>query len=107
MMTQKRVYIAKKTDLQSNRPLSVDVEGVSVVIIEIADQYYAFENQCPHRTYPLSDGYLQDGAIVCPLHGRKYDLQTGGCLRPVGADSLNTYEVFEEGNDLYIDLDDE
>lgn len=32
---------------------------------------------CPHLGGPLADGLVGDGALVCPLHGRTFDLTTG------------------------------
>ncbi len=38
---------------------------------------FAVENHCPHRGGPLSEGVIGDGKVVCPLHGHKFDFQTG------------------------------
>ncbi len=32
---------------------------------------------CPHRRGPLADGLVGDGSVVCPLHNRTFDLDTG------------------------------
>jgi nitrite reductase (NADH) small subunit len=32
---------------------------------------------CPHLGGPLADGLLDETVVVCPLHGRSYDLVTG------------------------------
>ena len=32
---------------------------------------------CPHRRGPLADGLLGSGSLVCPLHGRTFDLESG------------------------------
>lgn len=46
-----------------------------------AGRVYATQASCPHREGPLADGLLDDRCIVCPLHGFKFDLETGA---PVG-----------------------
>ncbi|AIE84371.1 Nitrite reductase [NAD(P)H] small subunit [Fimbriimonas ginsengisoli Gsoil 348] len=38
---------------------------------------YATQASCPHRNGPLADGLLGGSTIVCPLHARKFDLETG------------------------------
>ncbi len=64
---------------------------------------FALQNQCPHRGGPLSDGITGDGKIVCPLHGHKFDLNTGeghdgdGCLQ--------TYKVVQEGSNIILSFD--
>jgi nitrite reductase/ring-hydroxylating ferredoxin subunit len=106
-MTKKRIFIAKKADIHQNEILAVDVHGLAFVVVQICGRYYTFLDRCPHRDYPLSKGYFQEDTLICELHGRKYNLRTGECLRPPGAKSLDIYEVFEEGDDLSIDLESE
>ena len=38
---------------------------------------FATQAACPHRGGPLADGLMDNGAVVCPLHDRTYDLHTG------------------------------
>ena len=48
---------------------------------------FATENRCPHRQGPLSEGVAGGGHVICPLHGHKFNLETGAggepheCLR--------------------------
>ena len=37
------------------------------------------QNTCPHEGGQLSAGWIEDGAVVCPLHGYKFDLTNGAC----------------------------
>lgn len=54
-------------------------------------QVFAIDNACPHRGGALAEGIAGGGIVVCPLHGRKIDLQSGRCL---GEDSaVQTYTV--------------
>ncbi len=47
---------------------------------------------CPHMGGPLADGIIGGGELQCPLHGYKFELDTG---KPVGNDckALKTYRV--------------
>ena len=38
---------------------------------------FATQASCPHKGGPLADGLMDNGAVVCPLHDRTYDLRTG------------------------------
>ena len=38
---------------------------------------FAMQNQCPHRKGPLSEGVIGGGKVICPLHGHKFELQSG------------------------------
>ncbi|HVE18591.1 MAG TPA: Rieske (2Fe-2S) protein, partial [Ilumatobacteraceae bacterium] len=47
--------------------------------IRIGD--YIVERLCPHRQADLSVfGEIEDGELVCTLHGWRFDLETGRCL---------------------------
>ena len=40
-------------------------------------EFYASDNVCTHAYALLSDGYLEDGCIECPLHQARFDIRTG------------------------------
>jgi UDP-MurNAc hydroxylase len=55
-------------------PLRSDLAGE----IRIGD--YIVERLCPHRQADLSVfGEIEDGELVCTLHGWRFDLETGRC----------------------------
>ncbi len=41
---------------------------------------FALDNACPHRNGPLADGIIGAGKVICPLHGWRFDLETGRCV---------------------------
>ena len=42
---------------------------------------YIMERACPHRQADLSVfGEIEDGVLICTLHGWRFDLTTGECL---------------------------
>lgn len=53
---------------------------------------FATQPECPHRGGPLADGIVGEKTLICPLHGNKFDLETG---EPIGNEcaSLKTYRV--------------
>jgi UDP-MurNAc hydroxylase len=56
-------------------PLRRDLAG------EIRIGNYIVERLCPHRQADLSVfGEIEDGELVCTLHGWRFDLETGRCL---------------------------
>ena len=52
---------------------------------------YASEPLCPHLGGPLADGLVGGGKIICPLHERIFDLNSGECMSCEG--SIQTYPV--------------
>ncbi len=42
-------------------------------------ELFCVDDWCPHAGASLAQGMLDDGVLVCPLHGFAYDVRTGHC----------------------------
>lgn len=85
--------IASIDDFQDADRLEVFVEDTPVLLIRVVDQYFAIEDVCTHDGQPLTDGCIEEGAIVCPRHGARFDLQTGKALCMPATKPVRTFEV--------------
>jgi len=75
--------------LGEGRVLAVP-NGPSVAVFHLrSGAVHATQAGCPHRDGPLADGILGGTTLICPLHGRKFDVATGAALGDVG--DLVTY----------------
>ena len=45
------------------------------------DSVYALEDLCPHLGFPLSEGVVQVGEVICSWHGWHIRLEDGICRR--------------------------
>lgn len=80
------------------------VDGRTIAVFRQRDgQLFAGDNACPHRGGSLADGILGAGKVICPLHTRKFDLNTGACLGETC--SIETYPVREEAGRIILTLD--
>lgn len=69
------------------------VEGRQIAVFRLRDgSLRALDAVCPHRGGPLADGLLDERVVVCPLHGRTYELETG-CEVANGDAPVTTYPV--------------
>ena len=48
--------------------------------IEIDGGRYAVAAVCPHLGGPLDRAQVEDGCLVCPWHGYRFDVRTGECV---------------------------
>lgn len=79
--------IAPASELRNGERLFVEVGGQSIVIFNIADQFFAIADVCTHDDGPLGDGDLEGYNIVCPRHGGEFDVRTGKAVQlPVVVD---------------------
>ena len=83
----------------------VSVNGVALVLTNVKDRLYCFENRCPHEEVRLSLGCIKNEKIKCALHGYSFNLETG-CSSEEGMDSLKIYQVERKKSGIYIEMED-
>lgn len=81
------------------------VNGTHLAVFRYQGKYYAVDNRCPHMGYPMSEGSIRDGVLICHWHHWEFDLKTGGCFLTSG-DDLKSFplEVRDDGY-LYLGMD--
>jgi nitrite reductase/ring-hydroxylating ferredoxin subunit len=87
----------KVDELQLNRPKRVKTEnGFAVVVKTMGDagEYLAaFTPICPHAMGDMSYGMVYKGEVECPVHGYRFDVQTGACTMPGDESPLAIFPV--------------
>lgn len=71
--------VAGVDELADGTLKQVVANGKTLVLARSAGRYSALDNRCPHAGGPLSEGALENGLLVCPWHGREFDIATGKC----------------------------
>src|SRR5581483_7017369 len=44
---------------------AVKVDGLDIALFRWNDNVYAIEDRCPHLGFPLSEGLMQMGEVIC------------------------------------------
>ena len=89
---QWRLAVAAK-DVANDDVVGCTVADHEIAIFRIDGEFYATSNICTHASALLSDGFVEDCTIECPLHNGRFDIKTGKALTsPVEVD-LETYRV--------------
>jgi NAD(P)H-dependent nitrite reductase small subunit len=94
--------VASSADLRDGEPLPVDLAGTAIALYRVDDKIYAIDDMCTHEFAVLSQGFVDNGTIECPLHAAQFDIATGECLCGPATQDLRTYEVRLEGDDIYV-----
>jgi 3-phenylpropionate/trans-cinnamate dioxygenase ferredoxin subunit len=87
------IEIAPVSDLPNGERLFVEVEGKSLVIFNIAGQFYAIGDICSHDDGPVGEGDLEGYNIVCPRHGGEFDIRTGQAVQMPAVVDIPAYPV--------------
>lgn len=87
------VDIAPVEELPNGERLFVEVEGRSLVIFNIAGQFFAIHDICSHDDGPVGEGDLEGYNIVCPRHGGEFDIRTGQAVQLPAVVDIPAYPV--------------
>ena len=88
--------------LVEGKPIAIDVDGVAVCVAKVGDEVIAVADTCTHSEASLSEGEITGTKIECWLHGAEFDLRTGEALTPPATESLKSFKVKRNGNQLTI-----
>ncbi len=91
------------------RPLKRELAGITLVVWRGADGIAAFRDRCPHRNYPLSEGRVENGRLVCPYHGWAFRADGActdvpGCAAEPGRLKAETLGVMERFGVVFVCL---
>jgi nitrite reductase/ring-hydroxylating ferredoxin subunit len=69
-----------------------------IVLYRLEEGLFATDNVCTHEFALLSEGWLENGTIECPLHGALFDVKTGRVERGPAECALKTYAIKTDGS---------
>lgn len=77
---------------------------MEIALFRLSDgRIRAVDNRCPHKQGPLAEGIVSGDTIICPLHARKINLETGEVLKP-DSGCVKTYPVKVEDGQVFLSL---
>ena len=80
-------------ELQANKSRAIDLDGNNVLICKASGALYALENRCSHQNAELTGGRIRGCFIACPVHGVRFNLQTGEPMGQLTGAPIKTYPV--------------
>lgn len=107
-----RHVVCKTSEIPAGERMIVTLEGRSIGIFNINNEFYSLKNTCPHHGAPLCKGLItgttlplepgvfewaREGEIVrCPWHYWEFDITTGKSIFDPHKCLVKTYEVTVE-----------
>jgi nitrite reductase (NADH) small subunit len=96
-----RVRVCPLAELKEGCGRAVEAFGRTIAVFRDHGTLKAIDDVCPHRGGPLNQGDVENGAVICPLHGWAFDLESGK-MRGNPRIIVPTYEVMIEGDDVFV-----
>lgn len=84
---------------------SVQLGGRELAIFNLNGRFVTIDNHCPHKGGPLCDGIVSGTTVVCPLHGWRFDLDTGLAVRASAPACVTTFPTRVEDGVILVDVD--
>lgn len=69
-------------ELETGQMRGMELSGTRVLLLRLKAGVFAYEDRCPHRGIPLSEGTFQRGVVTCRAHRYEFDAATGEGIEP-------------------------
>ena len=84
---------------------AVRVGDQEIAIFNVNGRFLTIENACPHKGGPLCDGIVSGATVVCPLHGQRFDLESGMPVLASQPGCVATFPTRVEDGVIFVALD--
>jgi cytochrome P450/nitrite reductase/ring-hydroxylating ferredoxin subunit len=100
-----KIKAASADQVGEGRMLRVDADGRPLLISRRRGCFGAIEAICSHAGGRLEDGEIENGCVVCPIHGAAFDLITGkASAQTHWASDLEAFPVICEGDEIFVEI---
>jgi len=96
--------VAKTTEIPEDEAKRVIIGDHQIAIFNLAGAFYATDDVCTHAYASLSEGYVEDGCVECPLHAGLFDIKTGKAQGVPVVEDIKTYPVRIDGEDIHVEI---
>ncbi|MGD9923447.1 MAG: non-heme iron oxygenase ferredoxin subunit [Pseudorhodoplanes sp.] len=97
--------VAGTGDFGGQDVLGIKKNDTDIALYRLDAEYFATQNICTHQFAFLSEGYVVDGCIECPLHQAMFNIKTGKGCGGLAKTDLKTYPVKVEGDRIFVLID--
>lgn len=98
--------VAMVGDLDDDTALVVDAAlngtGEDIAVLFSNGRYYAINDTCTHQYASLSEGWIEDGWVECPVHGARFSLCSGKVLCLPATQPEPTHRIELRGEEIWL-----
>lgn len=101
-MPKSPLNLAAVSDLKNGEMKQIEADGKKILLARVGNRFHATSGECPHYGAPLAEGLLCGDRVICPWHKSVFRITDGTLLDPPALEGLTHYEVFVEGERVYL-----
>ncbi len=98
------VALDKLINLHDGYRREFRIEFQRLLLLQHEGEHYIVEALCPHLEHPLMEAWLENGELLCPLHGYRFSLSTGRVIEATreSCRPLRVWPVAYEGAEVGV-----
>ncbi|MCX7283256.1 MAG: Rieske (2Fe-2S) protein [Novosphingobium sp.] len=93
--------LVSEAEFPAEGKLATRIGGWHVLVARTDDGLFAVNDRCTHQAALLSPGRIRRGAVMCPLHGARFEMNGGKCIGGAYKD-LRSFPVRIEGGTIEV-----
>src|SRR5579875_1068692 len=97
--------IGKLDDFTEGEPAAVVANDKPVAVFRIGDEVFALHDLCTHGHARLSEGFVEDGCVECPLHQGLFDIRSGAPRCAPVTEAVRSYPIRIVDGQVEIDVE--
>lgn len=97
------ISIARIDQLGDDEAAPINLGDKKLALFRSKGEFFVTDNVCTHQYALLSDGYVEDGCVECPLHQARFDLKTGEVRCAPATKAIRSYPVKIDGDAIFVD----
>ncbi len=97
--------VATVSEVEEKGATAVEIDGERIALFALDGTIFATGNVCTHQFALLTDGFVENGCIECPLHQGLFDIRSGRAQGAPVTRDIPTYAVRLEDGTVFVDID--
>ena len=87
--------VVQSDELRDGELMPVEIDGTALVLVRHRGEFFAVQNNCSHKDFPLSEAGFdpRDEVLVCAWHGGCFDVRSGAAVVLPATEPVETFPV--------------
>lgn len=98
------IDVAAAADVPDEDVLGVVAGDRRIALFRLEDEIFALRDLCSHGQALLSDGFVEDGCVECPLHQGLIDIRTGAARSAPITEAVRSFPTRVIGDRVEVAL---
>jgi 3-phenylpropionate/trans-cinnamate dioxygenase ferredoxin subunit len=102
------IKVCSLSDLSTDQGRRItSVSPPLAVFLTVSGEVYVLDDVCTHQDAALTDGWVDDCFVECPLHMSRFDLRTGAVDSSPAEQPVRAHRAEVIGGEVWVTLSEE